>query len=250
MELRISSITKVYENSRGGQRFALTTPEITLTSGTILCVMGRNGSGKSVFMRMIAGEEEASGTPVRLSDGTNSWSAHARPCSIIRQNVEQSLATDLTVEQNLFLRLGPGSMLGGLEGPTSRNIEIEALLKQHPALLGKLRQQCRGLSGGQKQALAFIGVTCNRTTLLILDEFLSSADFETSAWLMSQAIQYAKRTPACVVIVTHDVGLAIANATRIIILRNGSVIEDLSRGDTRWNAGFVRDAITAEQSSN
>lgn len=235
MELKVSAINKTYESNGGEPAFVLSLPKMTFETGSIIFLLGHNGSGKSVTLKLMAGEILPSKGQVRLTLGNVSWKANERPSGIVRQQAEDSLAMDLSVKENLLLRSSPHSLLDYLFPSIRLKTQVNALLGSNPELLRKIEQPCRNLSGGQRQALAFLGVTSSNYPVLFLDEFLAATDSATSRLLRRLAKDYAIRVDACVFIVSHDVPMALADADRILILSNGRLIRDLQRADQEWN---------------
>jgi putative ABC transport system ATP-binding protein len=235
MELKISEIKKRYGSSKGEPTFTLDLPPMTVESGSIVFVMGHNGSGKSVCLKLMAGEILPSNGYVRFSFGDKSWKANESPSGIVRQRTDDSLAMDLSVRENLLLRGLPRSFVDSLFPAARLKDQVDSLVSPHAELRRKLDQACRNLSGGQRQALAFLTVTSRNYPVLFLDEFLAATDSNTSQLLRRLAREYAQRVPACVFIASHDVPLALADADRILVLREGRLIRDLGNNDPEWN---------------
>lgn len=235
MELKVSELRKTYGGAEGEPVFSLDLPALSFELGSIVFIMGHNGSGKSVTVKLMAGEVLPSGGHVRLTFGEKSWKAHERPSGIVRQRSEDSLALDLTVRENLLLRGSPASMLDSLFPAMRLKTQVETFVSPHLELRRKLDQPCRNLSGGQRQALAFLAITSRNYPVLFLDEFLAATDSPTSHLLRRLARDYAEGIPACVFVVSHDVPIALADADRILVLREGRLIRDLKRDDPEWN---------------
>ena len=121
--------------------------------------------------------------------------------------------------------------------------QIEELVAGHAELQKKLDQPCRYLSGGQKQALAFLAVSAQNLPLLLLDEFLAATDQTTSALLRVFVKEYARKTPACVLIASHDVKLALDQGDRILALNAGRLVKDIQRDSVEWNESSLREIL-------
>src|SRR5258708_10344103 len=205
--------------------------------------MGHNGSGKSVLLRLLAGDESPSDGHVRICSPEKAWTASRSPIPIVRQNVNESLALDLTVGENLALHLAPSAFRAKFAPLRYMKQSVEVLLRTNPSLRPKVDEFCRHLSLGQKQTLAFLAVSARKLPLLLLDEFLASTDFETSATLLKSAEEYSGRTPACVIVVSHDKHIALARADRILVLRSGTLAHDLRRNHAEWTELFLTNAL-------
>lgn len=246
MELNITEIKKTFRSSGGDPAFLLSLPAMTFETGSIVFLMGHNGSGKTVTLKLMAGEILPSNGSVRFTLGESSWKANERPSGIVRQQAEDSLAMDLSVEENLLLRVSPHSILDHVFPSVRLKDQVNRLLSPHPELLRKLKQPCRNLSGGQRQALAFLSVTSRNYPVLFLDEFLAATDSGTSRLLRRLSREYTTKVEACVFIVSHDAPMALEDADRILVLMNGKLIRDLRRGDPEWNESALVGLLTAK----
>jgi ABC-type uncharacterized transport system ATPase component len=248
VDLKISGLQKYFSLGRNSV-FRLSLPDLIFKAPSIVFVMGHNGSGKSVFLKLLAGDEVGSTGSVLVNAGDKVRIAHKAPIPVVRQNVNENLALDLTVGENLSLHLIEGSMKTKLSPVRGMKKSLERLLDQAPALAGKLNEVCGNLSLGQRQALAFLAVSARHLPLLLLDEFLASTDLETSKTLFRMAERYAANTPACLVIVSHDINLALRQADRILILQAGQLAVDLMKGHPNWTESFLSDALHQRRAS-
>jgi len=242
VDLKIAGLNKHFDINEHSN-FSLRLPDLILNIPSIVFVMGHNGSGKSVFLRLLSGDEVPSSGNVRVTVGHQTRIAQRAPTPIVRQNVNENLALDLTVGENLSLHLIQKSLKMRFAPLRHMKEPLKQLLKESPSLVGKLNDLCGHLSLGQKQALAFLAVTSHQLPILLLDEFLASTDLDTSRVLFKMATKYAKETPACLIIVSHDVSFALAKADRILVLNNGRLVNDLMRGEPSWTESFLANAL-------
>lgn len=243
MELIVEGLHKTFEGAAGEPSFTLDLPSLKLRLGTLTFVLGHNGSGKSVFLKLLCGQLMPTKGAVTIYSNDRIWKAHKHQTAIVRQQAEESLSADLTVRENLLLRIkGDGLMDRML--PSRRLADpVRQIVGQHAILSKKLDQSARHLSGGQKQTLAFLAVTIQNSKLLCLDEFLAATDHSTSAMLRRLAREYADQTPACVLIASHGVDMALNDADRILILKEGKLCDDLTRGESEWDRNTIINQI-------
>ena len=171
---------------------------------------------------------------VVLTANGNSWRADRKWTAIVRQKAEENLALDLTVRENLAIRESGIPVLKRFV-PLKKDDRFIGLLMQHPKLTQKLDQPCRNLSGGQKQTLAFVAAASHNQAVLALDEFLAATDQTTSVALRNMAKYYALAGPAAVLVVSHDMQIALEDADRIIVLQQGRLAADLARDSKSWS---------------
>jgi urea transport system ATP-binding protein len=136
--------------------------DLEVRAGEAVCLMGRNGVGKTTLLRTVMGLLPARGGRVRF-DGVDvtRWSADRRARAGIGYVPQgREIFPHLTVEENLRVaRLGCG-----------RGGGMEDVLALFPALRRLLRRKGGVLSGGEQQMLAIARALLTRPKLLILDE--------------------------------------------------------------------------------
>lgn len=204
MELTVKNANKQFLLPNGDVDFNLEISEIKFPYGKVTFILGKMGSGKSLFLKLLNNEEKNTIGKIQLLDNENKFIKNKNVISIVRQKVEDNLCNELTVEENLILRLKPKSFNEKVFPKRYFKKEITEILNEHSEILKKLKQPCENLSGGQKQTLSFISNTINKSLVLCLDEFLSSTDYETSMLLRQKAKKYAKENNSAVIIVSHD----------------------------------------------
>jgi urea transport system ATP-binding protein len=139
--------------------------DLDVKAGDVLCLMGRNGVGKTTLLKVIMGLIPATSGKVRFESGDLTGrppEARARAgIGFVPQGRE--IFSSLTVEENLRIgRLGR-------HGAAARAVP-ERVLELFPALKGMLRRRGGDLSGGQQQQLAMGRALALDPKLLILDE--------------------------------------------------------------------------------
>ncbi|WP_426592832.1 sulfate/molybdate ABC transporter ATP-binding protein [Cellulomonas sp. McL0617] len=190
--------------------------------GEVVAVLGPNGAGKSTLLAVLAGHlRPASGT-VRIGDRTLTGTGVAvRP---ERRSVGL-LGQDPLVFPHLSARdnvaFGPRS--AGASARASRATADEWLASV--GLAGLEDRRPAELSGGQRQRVALARALAARPSVLLLDEPFAQLDVRTAAELRDLVRDQVRRTRTATVLVTHDVLDAVALADRVVILHDGSVVE-------------------------
>jgi branched-chain amino acid transport system ATP-binding protein len=187
--------------------------------GEVLCLMGRNGAGKSTALKAIMGLVPATAGEIRL-DATrlDALPAHDVP----RQGVAwvpqgRRLFAELTVAENLEIGL-----FTRRHGPATR----ERALTLFPRLRERLAQTSGTLSGGEQQMLAIARALCCEPRVLLLDEPTEGLQ-PSMITLIRDTIATLKRTGVATILVEQRVDAALAIADRIAFLVNGSIAETL-----------------------
>ena len=146
-----------------GQAQVLRSFSLKAENGEILCLLGRNGAGKTTALKAIMGLVPARGGTITL-DGTelSKLPAHEVPrhgVGYVPQG--RRLFSDLTVMENLKV---------GLMTRNSGPEVLEHVLTLFPLLKDRLSQRAGTMSGGEQQMLAMARALCISPKLLLLDE--------------------------------------------------------------------------------
>jgi len=158
--LEIRALNQFY-----GESHTLWDVDLSLPRGGCLCLMGRNGVGKTTLLRSIMGLQAiASGTLRFDGQDLHTRAAEARaPLGIGYVPQGREIFPLLTVEENLRIGL-PARRDGNRRDIPERIFDLFPVLKQ------MLRRRGGDLSGGQQQQLAIGRALVLEPTLLILDE--------------------------------------------------------------------------------
>lgn len=138
---------------------------IEVPSGTMCGLIGRNGAGKTTFMRAIMGALEAQNGEMAF-DGENLIEAPAHQRAHIGIGFmpeDRRLVPQLTAEENIMLP----SWTTGVENPQDR---LEWIYKLMPEVQEFRNRGATELSGGQQKFVAFARALMVGTKLLMLDE--------------------------------------------------------------------------------
>nr|VFJ57591.1 MAG: D-xylose transport system ATP-binding protein/taurine transport system ATP-binding protein [Candidatus Kentron sp. FW] len=242
MDLISPAMTKHFPARSAGEDFTLSLPEIRYRVGELVFLMGHNGSGKSVYGRLLSGEWNANegAAHIRWSEkGTQV----APGMGIVMQQVDQNLALDLTILENLVLRIPRHGWAILYKPSTQHRYRAEASLSNHPELFRKRHHQVSTLSLGQRQTLAFLCARFQSSDILLLDEFLASTDRATSQSLLVMVREFVAETGTAIII-SHDLAMALEEADRILVLQRGLLVGDIQRGQDSWALKSLENLIS------
>ncbi len=160
--LEVKSLNTYY-----GESHILRDVDLTLKSGEMICLIGRNGVGKTTLLKSLIGLLKAKKGEINfIGENINRKAPHQRArrgMAYVPQGRE--IIPYLTVEENLML--GMESLPGGL----SKNKNIDSSIYDlFPILKDFLSRKGGDLSGGQQQQLAIARALLGKPKLLLLDE--------------------------------------------------------------------------------
>ncbi|GAA3773532.1 hypothetical protein GCM10022403_005810 [Streptomyces coacervatus] len=218
--IQIRDVSKTYE----AERPALADLNLDVQAGEAVAVLGKSGSGKSTLLNMIAGlDKPTRGTVavagLRVDEMSETASAKYRRERIGMVFQFFNLLDDLTAEDNVLL---PAQLAGMSHGKARKRaaelLESLGVARHARAFPGRL-------SGGERQRVAVARALMNRPSLLLADEPTGALD-SASADDVRTLLAELNRSGQTILLVTHDVALAEACATRTIELLDGRVLRD------------------------
>jgi sulfonate transport system ATP-binding protein len=201
--LSLERLSKTYAD---GTR-ALTEVSLSVHPGEIAALIGGSGCGKTTLLRLIAGLDQATSGSIRL-DGEIVTEPHPA-VGIVFQ--EPRLLPWLTVQDNV------GFGLAALPQKERRDRIAHALTLV--GLTEHAKRWPRDLSGGQQQRVSIARAFVTRPKVLLLDEPFSALDAFTRANLHEHLLTLWSESRPTIILVTHDVGEAVALADRVVVMR-------------------------------
>src|SRR5579883_710419 len=208
--LRAAAVSKTYQRPDHSDRLVLDRLDFALHEGEIVAILGRSGSGKSTFLRLLAGLAAPSGGLVEYRG--RRISAPARGIAMVFQSF--ALFPWLTVLGNVAL----GLEAQGVPGPERRRRAVAAI--DLIGLDGFENAYPKELSGGMRQRVGFARALVVNPDVLLLDEPFSALDVLTAETLRGDllALWQARRIPTKgIVLVSHNIEDAVFLADRIIV---------------------------------
>ena len=201
--LDIRGLSKTYAD--GTQ--ALAGVDLSVEAGEIVALIGGSGCGKTTLLRLIAGLDRGSAGTITL-DGEGIAAPHASVGLVFQ---EPRLLPWLAVADNV------GFGLDGVRRSERRARIAHAL--ERVGLAEHATRWPRDLSGGQQQRVSIARAFVARPRVLLLDEPFSALDAFTRKDLHGHLLALWAETRPTILIVTHDVGEAVALADRAVVMR-------------------------------
>ncbi|MFC8827067.1 ABC transporter ATP-binding protein [Streptomyces sp. NPDC057137] len=203
---------------RFGRRTALDAVDLEMAAHEIVCVLGPSGSGKSTLLRVVAGLQPPDSGRVLL-EGTDQAGVpvHRRGIGLMFQDHQLFPQRDVGGNVAFGLR-----MRGEPRAEQRRRV---AELLDLVGLPGAERRAVATLSGGEQQRVALARALAPRPRLLMLDEPLGQLDRSLRERLVVELRGVFAQLGTTVLAVTHDQGEAFALADRVVVMRDGHVVQ-------------------------
>jgi thiamine transport system ATP-binding protein len=201
-----------------GTNKVLDSVDVEVAEGETVALLGPSGSGKSTLLRAVAGLEPLESGTVSL-DGRNlaGVPTHQRGVGLMFQDDALFPHTDVRGNVEFGLRMAGMSR----RARATRVDEVLTLVG-----LGELAaRRVSQLSGGEQQRVALARTLAPRPRVLMLDEPLGSLDRLLHDRLVDDLRTLLRAADVPALVVTHDHDEAMALADRIVLLRDGRVVQ-------------------------
>ena len=186
-----------------------------INEGEIFTILGKSGSGKTTFLRMIAGLETPDNGTIFIdnkevfSKNTN-LQPKDRGIAVVFQNY--ALLPHLSIASNITF------------GSDASKTDLEEVLEK-TKLKGQENKFPHELSGGQQQRVALARAIITKPKILLLDEPLSNIDTELRAHLRVELKEMIKSFGITALFITHDKEDAFYLSDRIAIMHGGDILQ-------------------------
>lgn len=216
--LRADAVGKNYTRRAKGAA-ALNPTSMSLHAGEVLGVVGRSGSGKSTFARLLAGlERPTHGEVTGHPEGAKSTGVQ-----IIPQEPFGSFDPALDLRTSLMAAVHrlPDSEAAGLIERAVAQVGLPLRLLDHPPA------QC---SGGQLQRMAIARALLVRPDVLICDESTSALDSVAQRHILDLLLQLRERMGISLVVISHDMDVIRYVSDRVAVFYAGEPRRDETLG--------------------
>lgn len=191
----------------------------SLDGGHFLALLGNNGAGKSTLMKCLNGILSI-GEGVVFADGEDLYRMKRRRVAQTMAYVEQSNdATRLMVYDVVLMGRKPYITIG----PTEEDLAIVEKALDRLKLKELSLRYIDELSGGELQKVIIARALAQEPKIMLLDEPTSNLDLFNQHEVMSIARDLAQTDGISVIIVIHDLNLALRYCDRFLLMKDGQV---------------------------
>lgn len=212
-EVNLSNVVKNY-----GKHRAVHGIDLDIQDGEFVVLVGPSGCGKSTTLRMIAGLEDISGGEISIGGRVvNDLPPRERNISMVFQNY--ALYPHMTVRENLGFSLkiakADDTTIGKAVKEAAEILGLNELMDRKPA----------ELSGGQRQRVAMGRAIVRHPDVFLFDEPLSNLDAKLRTQMRVEIKKLHQRVGNTIIYVTHDQVEAMTLADRIVLMRDGHIVQ-------------------------
>lgn len=220
--LKLKNICKTYSTKDGVTHRALNNISLEFEEKGLVFVLGKSGSGKSTLLNIIGGLDSFDRGEIYLY-GKKFSSFKAFDYDFYRNTFtgfvfqEFNLINELTIEENVTLSLD-------LQSKKDKE-RINQIFEELEISELKNRKTFE-LSGGQKQRVAIARALVKNPSIILADEPTGSLDTKTTKDIIDLLVKLSKER--LVIVITHNRDLAEQYGDRVIELKDGEILKDLS----------------------
>jgi rhamnose transport system ATP-binding protein len=197
--------------------------DFDLRAGEVHALLGENGAGKSTLIKIVTGAHQPDGGTIRVAGVPV---AHLTPASAHRMGIaciyqQPALFPDLTVEENIALRLEAGPVLRKVDWP-ARRARAHALLERIGAAI-RPDAEVRALSMPEQQLVEIACALGAGARIVIMDEPTASLT-QKEQHLLFAVVRELRASGVGVIYISHRLEEIFALANRVTVLRDGESV--------------------------
>ena len=233
--IELRGVSKSY-----GDVMAVDNLDLSVEPGEFVTLLGPSGSGKTTTMMMVAGFEQPTSGSIKIDDKpVNQLPPKSRNLGVVFQSY--ALFPHMSAGDNVEF---PLRMRGIPRAERTRRAQAAL---DRVGLSGLAERLPRQLSGGQQQRVALARALVFEPAALLLDEPMAALDRRLRETMQREIKEIQQSLGISVIFVTHDQSEAMAMSDRIVVMRDGRIVQSGPPEDvylhpqTDWIANFLGD---------
>ncbi len=222
--LKVNEVTKIYTK---GQKPSLHKVSFEAEAGEFIGIMGASGSGKTTLLNVLSTIDRPTEGNVLIDDVNLEKLSDSEAADFRRDHLgfifqEYFLLDSLTVRENISVPLT-------LQKIPPKKIEyMVRSLAERFGIASQLDKYPGELSGGQRQRVSAARAVIKKPGILFADEPTGALDSASATELLKALYEANRDLRTMILMVTHD-PYAASYANRILIFRDGRIVEELRR---------------------
>ena len=243
--------------TEAGLRPLVSDLSFALRAGETLCIAGESGSGKSITslaimgllpppaVRVTGGHVRLGATELTALGEAEMRSIRGDRIAMIFQEPMTSLNPVMTVGTQLAEAIRAHEPVGRAEARAQALAALKAVRLSQPER--RMTQYPHELSGGMRQRVMIAMALALRPEVLIADEPTTALDVTVQREVLDLLRDLQRETGTAIILITHDMGVVAEMADRVIVMRDGKVVEEAATTDlfARPAAQYTRDLLAA-----
>lgn len=217
--IELEGIDYAYGKSR-----VLSRIDFTVSTGDFFVIIGPNGSGKTTLMKVISGLLKPARGRVKIQSrplSRFSKKSLARTVAYVPQMLQAEFP--FTVMEVVLMGRSPHLGLLGIEH--RRDVEAARAAIGFTGVSHLAGRKLNELSGGESQRVFIARAICQEPDIMLLDEPTASLDLAHQIRVMDLMEKLRRERHITVVMVSHDLNLASMYGNRILLLKEGRMVE-------------------------
>ena len=248
--LEAKNLVKIYKTKGGADVKALDNVSILFPEKGMVFLLGKSGSGKSTLLNVCGGLDAPTSGAIWVKGKSSEKFTQSDFDSYRNTYVgfifqEYNILNEFSVEDNIALALE-------LQGKPKDKKVIADLLEQVD-LTGYAKRKPNTLSGGQKQRIAIARALVKSPEIIMADEPTGALDSATGKQVFDTLKKLSKEK--LVIVVSHDRDFAEMYGDRIIELKDGKILSDVTKTEEQQqalteNISIVGDTLCVKNGAN
>ena len=234
--LKIDNITVQYGNNKP----TIEDFNLEISSGEIVAIVGESGSGKTTVIRSVLGLLPGQG---KVTKGDIVFEGDSL-LNYTKKQWNQCRGTKMSmIFQDCGAMINPNRRIGSqfveyirvhedMPKDKAKDKAIDMLNRMRlPQAKDIMRKYPFQLSGGQRQRVGIAMAMTFQPKLLIADEPTSSLDVTTQSQIVKEMMELRDKYDTSIMIVTHNLAVAVYMADKIIVMKDGEVVDRGTRDE-------------------
>lgn len=201
---------------------ALQNVSFDLSEGRLLCILGRNGCGKTTLLRCISGYNKPAERTVFI-EGKDVRSIDSVKLS--RQMAQVTQFSDFRYDYSVYdlVMMGRNPYIGMFSREKETDIEAVREAMERTGISSLAKRSILTLSGGEQRRVWIARAIAQKTGILLLDEPVSNLDISQQIHILATIRSLCEQTGTAAVCVMHDINLSAHYAHELMLMKDGGV---------------------------
>ena len=227
MELVLKNLVIGYD-TRAGQRRVTAPLSVKLPEGRLICLVGRNGVGKSTLLRSLSGLQPPLSGDVLLGGSSIASYSHkvlARLVSVV--TTRDVPVPSMTSWEVVALGRSPYTQFWGQLSPADKEIVDRSI--DITGISPLVSRRVGSLSDGERQKVMIAKAIAQETPVILLDEPTAFLDYPSKVSTLSLLSRLAREMGHTILVSTHDVEHALRLSDEVLLLQKEGLYKVLRR---------------------